>query len=255
MRERLSLVHTIEFFHLGFLQVLQARVDQHYYVLKGGANLRYFFNSPRYSEDIDFDGSGKISRWKLEGKVDEVLTSRPLTLILQTRGVTIGRVAKPKQTETTQRWKITLRVENLTEPIPTKIEFSRRGMDERNQLDQVPPRVVQQHALRAPTVRRYLADAMAEQKISALVKRTDTQVRDIFDLDLLFRQFPNAVRPRVIAPERLQAAIDRVLEVTYEAYQSLVVRFLDPDVVELYERPDIWDQTQRHVIDRLNSLR
>jgi hypothetical protein len=45
----------IELFHLAFLQVLQARLDQSRYVLKGGANLRYFFDSVRYSEDIDLD--------------------------------------------------------------------------------------------------------------------------------------------------------------------------------------------------------
>jgi hypothetical protein len=42
----------VELFHLAFLQVLQARLDQARYVLKGGANLRYFFDSVRYSEDI-----------------------------------------------------------------------------------------------------------------------------------------------------------------------------------------------------------
>lgn len=45
----------VELFHLAFLQVLQARLDQARYVLKGGTNLRYFFDSVRYSEDIDLD--------------------------------------------------------------------------------------------------------------------------------------------------------------------------------------------------------
>ena len=52
---KLSDAQLIEAFHLAFLQVLQARVQQEHYVLKGGANLRYFFDSVRYSEDIDLD--------------------------------------------------------------------------------------------------------------------------------------------------------------------------------------------------------
>jgi predicted nucleotidyltransferase component of viral defense system len=45
---------TIESFHLLFLQVLTAS-RQDWFVLKGGANIRYFFGSNRYSNDIDLD--------------------------------------------------------------------------------------------------------------------------------------------------------------------------------------------------------
>ncbi len=252
--EGLPLVETIEFFHLSFLEVLQIRLKQDNYVLKGGANLRYFFNSPRYSEDIDFDADD-VSRWKLESKVDEVLASRPVAMLLRTKGIAIDRVAKPKQTDTTQRWKVILSASNLTEKIPTKIEFSRRGTDARNRLEQVPSGIVQPYALRPPTVRRYLAEAMIEQKISALVDRAETQVRDVFDLDLLFRQSPNALGPGAIAPDRIQGAIDRVLEFTFEAYHSLVVRFLNPDVIELYESRDTWEQIHRAVVERIQALR
>jgi predicted nucleotidyltransferase component of viral defense system len=243
----------VEFFHLSFLEVLQVRVSRNNYVLKGGTNLRYFFKSPRYSEDIDFDTEG-VSRWKLESKIDEVLGSRPLATLLRIKGMAIERASKPKQTETTQRWKVILNASNLTEKVPTKIEFSRRGADARNRLDQVPQDIVQPFALRPPTVRRYLAEAMIEQKIAALVDRAETQARDVFDLDLLFRQTPSPLGLGVIPPQRLQTAIDRVLEFTFEAYHSLVVRFLNPDVIELYESPDAWEQIQRAVIDRLRAL-
>lgn len=49
MNQRLTDAQIIEFFHLAFLQVLQARLNQTRYVVKGGANLRYFFESLRYS--------------------------------------------------------------------------------------------------------------------------------------------------------------------------------------------------------------
>lgn len=82
MNEPLSDAEVIEFFHLVFLQVLQARLDQARYVVKGGANLRYFFQSVRYSEDIDLDAI-EIEPWKLEAKVDEVLASPATGLLLR----------------------------------------------------------------------------------------------------------------------------------------------------------------------------
>ena len=65
----------IEHFHLAFLLVLAGRLAQSSYVLKGGANLRYFFGSFRYSEDIDLDVGG-IEAWALTDRVDGVL-ARP----------------------------------------------------------------------------------------------------------------------------------------------------------------------------------
>src|SRR5260370_29389771 len=45
----------IELFHLLFLQQLGTRVDKGLYALKGGCNLRFFFRSIRYSDDLDLD--------------------------------------------------------------------------------------------------------------------------------------------------------------------------------------------------------
>ena len=98
-------VQTIECFHLAFLEVLRARLDPARYVLMGGANLRYFFDSVRYSENIDLDVSG-VAGWMLEHKVDGVLSSQPLEFILRSSGLAVVAtdVTKPKQTETTRRW-------------------------------------------------------------------------------------------------------------------------------------------------------
>jgi len=44
-----------EVFHFCFLQRLLQLSDPNRYILKSGMNLRFFFNSPRYSEDMDID--------------------------------------------------------------------------------------------------------------------------------------------------------------------------------------------------------
>ena len=55
---RRSDAQSIEIFHLLFLRVL-AKGQANWFTLKDGANLRYFFGSPRYSNDIDLDFVGR----------------------------------------------------------------------------------------------------------------------------------------------------------------------------------------------------
>lgn len=44
-----------EVFHLKFLRWWGRKRQVKHYAVRGGANLRFFFNSFRYSEDIDLD--------------------------------------------------------------------------------------------------------------------------------------------------------------------------------------------------------
>jgi hypothetical protein len=122
----------IECFHLGFLAVLRSRLDEGRYVLKGGANLRYFFGSVRYSEDIDLD-INSVEGWKLEDQIDKTLTSDTLTIVLRSAGVRVltDHITKPKQTNTTRRWKVSVAADGLRTPVRTKIEFSARDGEER----------------------------------------------------------------------------------------------------------------------------
>lgn len=248
----MTAAQTIESFHLAFLQVLARRLNQRHYVVKGGANLRYFFNSHRYSEDIDFDAI--IDEvWRLRDKVDETLASPALDALLRRTGVKIAQITAPKQTDTTQRWKLLLS-EAAQEPVSTKIEFSRRNGDERWLLEAVPDRVVAPYALRPPTLLHYLAAPATEQKVLALALRNETQARDVFDLELLFREHPGAVAAGALSSSTLKDAMERCLELPYEAFETQVLPFLEPDVSELYEDPAAWEQIQAFVIDRLVEL-
>lgn len=238
----------IEFFHLAFLQVLQGRLDQANYVLKGGANLRYFFDSVRYSEGIDLDASG-IEVGAFEEKVDGALRAPALTVLLRGGGLTVGEFSKPKQTETTQRWKVPLRLTGRDEPLRTKIEFSRRNGDERLILEAVSGRLAAPYALRPPTVHHYLAEAATEQKIEALAGRSETQARDVFDLDLLLRRQPELRAPSTA--ELREEAAGRALELPFAAFRDQVLPFLDPEVAELYDDAASWEQIRGYVTERL----
>src|SRR2546425_9367587 len=119
-----SPLDAVEFFHLQVLRVLAAGGDRDRLALKGGANLRFFFDSPRLSEDMDFDTA--IAPTTLGHKVDRLIEAAALLLPLRSKGITIDSWSAPKQTETTQRWKFSLRVESIGSALHTKIEFSRR---------------------------------------------------------------------------------------------------------------------------------
>ncbi len=243
----------IECFHLAFLQVLGARVNRNDYVVKGGANLRYFFDSHRYSEDIDFDALIEEA-WRLQDKVDEVLASPAVVAQLRTKDFAIAEIIRSKQTDTTQRWKVLLAVPGRKDPVSSKIEFSRRSGDQRWLLEAVPDRVVATYGLRPPTLLHYTAAPATEQKVKALAGRAETQARDVFDLDLLFRSHPGAIEKGALETKTLNEAAERCVELPFDAFASQVIPFLESDVAELYTDPSSWEQMQAFVVDNLMEL-
>jgi predicted nucleotidyltransferase component of viral defense system len=246
---KLTEAQVIELFHLVFLDVAQKGSARGRLVLKGGANLRYFFESVRYSEDLDLDIVGEES-WALAEKVDAVLDSPATERILRSGGLAIVSVTKPKQTATTRRWKIALEAPSHPKPIRTKIELSNRNGDQRYELEAVPNRIVEPYALRAPKTQHYLAGAATEQKIEALAGRSETQARDVFDLDLLLRRQP--LEPGSVEPELLQAAVDRALELPFDAFDAQVLPFIETEVADLYDA-DAWDQMKMFVAEKLGG--
>lgn len=243
-----STAQVVEMFHLAFLQVLQSRLDPARYVLKGGVNLRYFFDSVRYSEDIDLDVVGPASA-TFAHAIDTVIGSPAIGLVLRGAGLAVDGVTKPKQTATTRRWKVSIAVRGRQDVVRTKIEFSKRNGERRYRLDAVPGRVVSPYAMRSPTVQHYTAAAATEQKITALAGRSATQARDVFDLDLLLRAQPLA--SGTVAPALLDQAADRGLELPYDAFRDQVLPFLDPEIIALYDGAATWEQLQSFVVNAL----
>lgn len=250
--EPLSNAQITELFHVAFLDVLSKRLDPARYVLKGGTNLRYFFESLRYSEDIDLDING-VEPWGLEDKVDGVLNSGAMKALLRVGGLAIAEFSKPKQTATTRRWKVGIEVSGRSELVRTKIEFSNRNGEQRYRLEAIPSRIVAPYALRSPSVQHYTEDAPTEQKVKALTGRSETQARDVFDLDLLLRRRPLAAGS--LDPQTLTDAADRALHLPFAAFRDQVLPFLEPDAVELYETEGAWEQMQTFVSEKLEEAK
>jgi predicted DNA-binding transcriptional regulator AlpA len=92
-----------------FLRAFGARVDNSLFTLKHGCNLRFFLKSIRYSEDMDLD-IHTMSVSTPRNNVDRVIEAPSFTQTLRAQNIEIARTSSPKQTETTQRWKLILRL-------------------------------------------------------------------------------------------------------------------------------------------------
>jgi predicted nucleotidyltransferase component of viral defense system len=244
----------VELFHLLFLRGLQARLDDKALVaLKGGCNLRFYFSSVRYSEDIDFDVT-KIAKPTLQRKVDQLLASSLLLSPLAAQGLSIIEVTSPKQTETTQRWKLGVNIAATGEIVRTKIEFARSGVIEGACFESISASFAAEHALAPFLASHYPVERAIVQKIHALSDRKRPQARDIFDLNHLFPLHAPELRLTPVERAWLDAAIENAMSISYDDFTAQVVAYLDPEHAELYEGREVFHLLQATVVDRLERL-
>ena len=243
----------VELFHLHLLRLLATGPAKSHIALKGGSNLRFFFESVRCSEDMDLDVAPQLEPHVLRDKVDGLLGGKALAAALAAANLEITRVSAPKQTDTTQRWKIGLRARDRGGiPLHTKVEFSRRRTEERGILEPVSSEVLGRYGLLPLLVVHYPLYAALRQKVGALVGRRVVQARDVFDLAVLLAR-AGTEAPAALAPlrDRLLEAGERAMDVSFEDFESQVVVFLDPAHAGMYESRSAWDALQAGVVEQL----
>lgn len=216
-----------EFFHIAALRHLAARLGGRAWALKGGVCLRLFHGSARLSEDMDLDVDPGVRRATLEKGVDAVLGSPALRADLVRAGLSVVRAAKPKQTETTQRWKVELALAG--EPVQTKVEFSRRRETPPAESAAPSPTLLDLYGVTQFAARHYGAAEMAVQKAAALAADNRTAVRDLYDLDLLWSRRPGDVGPALAAvPGALrEAAAAKSETFAWRDFQGEVLPYLE----------------------------
>lgn len=241
----------IELFHLLFLRQLEEKLDKKLYSLKGGCNLRFFYKSIRYSEDIDFDVA-IISKAILENKINKILENTNFKQILQSKNIEIIQFNAVKQTETTQRWKLLLRNANSTVPIPTKIEFSKRKMDQGVVYAAIDAELLQQYNLYPIICNHYEKNTAFMQKIQALIGRTETQARDVFDLKLLLDQNVS-VDLNSFRPTDIERAIENIHTISYDDFKGQVIAYLMDKYQNFYDSAEKWNEICDQVISVLKG--
>ena len=249
-----SAIQAVEDFHLQFARLLLAGPDKDAFAIKGGCNLRFFFGSARYSEDIDLDVSERVPVHVLKDKVARILSGTPLALTLRNRGLRVVGSSAPKQTETTQRWKVSLELEGHATPLPTKVEFSRRGTTDQAVLEPVVPSILAEHQSMLFLAPHYPLDAAIRQKVQALADRREVQARDVFDLGaVLLPRAGGRLEPLDALGVDLLVAQERAMTLGFGDYQSQVVSYLDPVHVASLGTPAAWDTLQLQAVDYLEK--
>lgn len=242
----------IEVFHLLFLRSFGARVDKALFALKGGCNLRLYHRSIRYSEDIDFD-IHTMATSTLKANVDAVLTADSFRQSLRAQKIAVDSHSTPKQTTTTQRWKLALLVGDQRTPVRTKIEFSRRALDGGAVVAPVDAEIIRGYRLYPVIVQHYETHAAIKQKIAALALRSETQARDIFDLDLLI----GGTRPLPALTEEqrklLPTAIDNAMAIGFDEFRGQVSAYLEPQHQADFSERAAWERIQERVVDMLQT--
>lgn len=233
-----------EIFHIEFLRYLAADMPPGLWALKGGVNLRLFFKSLRYSEDMDIDVNG-LPVASVQKRALRILASPSFRENLKTYG--IAGINPPdmkaaKQTATTQRFKVHLITADGGDYF-TKVEFSRRGFRGEPAAESVPAAVLRPYGMAPLVVPHYKGPAAAAQKISALLSRSVLQARDIFDLYLLSTQVePSCAAGELPGRAELARAREAILAPGYELFRDAVAAYLAPQDQARYARPEAWDE-------------
>ncbi len=259
---RLEIPQVVEVVQLAFLVGLTARLPARHYTLKGGANLRFYEKSPRSSEDTDFDALA-IEPWKLRDGVNAALHAPVVERLLRAQRIQVVETTMPKQTDTTQRWRIKVNAIGHASPISVTGEFSHRvGLE--GEVDQVRPLVVAEpvdpdiagrYGLPPVVLPHYRPRAAIQQKIGALARRAVNQPRDVFDLDWLLSRHREAAPLKDEVPSvEASAAAERATELDYPAFRDAVVPFIDADVRDLYDAAPAWNAMRERVLNYLVGL-
>lgn len=245
-----------EIFHLEFLRTLNRVLKPGSYVLKGGTNLRFFFGSVRYSEDLDIDIGG-ITVSTSKDKVMEILRSPTQTTVLkpfQIEEVLPPDISKAKQTATVQRFKVHL-ITTAGENLFTKIEFSRRGVEPGVKTEMVIPEITRFYKIAPIIIYHYGLETAVLQKIRALTNRKQIQARDLFDLFVLHNRVeePTIIKNN-LNKEKIVEANENILAITYKQYHDTVVTYLSESDQQHWGSETVWDEIRLKVAEFLEKL-
>jgi len=165
---------------------LQQRLLAHLYrgtessglVLKGGGAMRVLTSSARYTQDLDFDHDPHRSLGSLQRTIRAAVERA-----LRGSGLSESSISEPKQTDTVARWKISARTA-AGETLNLTVEVSRRRAPDLTHVLKVPIQVADRTLPRV-YVSVYDEQALADNKVVALLDERRTAPRDVYDLELL----------------------------------------------------------------------
>ncbi len=259
-RPQLTATSAREWVHLLILDELRTIRGEAPVVVKGGVNLRLFFGSVRYSEDMDLDAAPE-ARGAVRSCLRRVIEDQSLTPKLRTLGL---RTLDPgqgvnKDTETTFRYKFGVIGPGQVRYL-TKIEVSFRGLHPADEvLRELPsPLITGRYGLDPTPIRHYARTAAIRQKIEALSGRREVQARDVFDLrvlvgDVVEERLTSSLAA-LLRREVLERARDRAFDLSFHEFEGQVAEFLDEGARAEMGTTQAWDLARLTTASLINQI-
>lgn len=120
-------------------------------------------------------------------------------------------------------------------PLRTKVEFSRRDAIVGTKCEAAGREVLRPYGLTPVLATHDTLEPAVRQKVRALAVRAEPQAGDVFDLSLLTaKPDADALVLDSASQKRLDEAIDRAMGLSFDAYASTVVAYLDPHHAEVF---------------------
>ena len=249
-----------EIVHLAILRELTRTRRGDAVTVKGGVNLRLFFGSPRYSEDMDLDGTAHARatiRDALKGLVEDIGFARALRPF-GIRELDPGD-GPNKDTATTFRYKFGVIVTGgIRHPTKVEVSFRDRHGADGVALESPDQGILHTYGMDPFEIRHYVREAAVRQKLGALGGRREAQARDVFDLYLLVPHAAPGQLARYLAEglpaDTLKEAHARALGITYEEYVGQVIEFLGEQARETHGNEGAWDKMRLHTATLIESI-
>jgi len=102
-------------------------------------------------------------------------------------------------------------------------------------------------------VSHYDLETAFAQKVEALIGRTETQARDVFDLALLADRGAKGFETK-ISKKEMSAACNNAISVSFDQFQSQVVAYLPSEFRDYYATTKTWEALQKKVLTVLEGL-
>ena len=153
------------------------------------------------------------------------------------------------------RWKLKVQGPSTSLPVPTKIEFSRRKMENGFSFESVNSELVSSYQLYPILTNHYELNSALSQKIEALVHRSETQARDVFDISHLLGI---GAKSSAISDElntHLEKAIENAMSISYSDYRAQVVAYLKDEYREFFGSEAKWNEMQEKLIKFFEETR
>lgn len=201
-------------------------------LFKGGTALRILWNSPRFSEDLDF--SGKMAQGEIENRIQDTL------LEIQREGITTD-IAESKKTSGGYLGRLLFQWMGLSVSIQIEISQRQKGLGGGYEQS-----LIQNDFVPSYTLLHLPETAIIEEKIAALLARS--KPRDFFDLYFILRSSLN-FKGVFRKDKRLKTKILEKLRATGVHFSGELKQFLPASHHSLLKNfPDVLEREIRRAL-------